>query len=69
MIYSFFPNYFHSGETRLLLIFIDFDEILYLKGNRLRLDYKEGILFFKKPTDTKSNLTLSPYDPQREVDL
>jgi hypothetical protein len=40
MIYSFFPNYFHSGETRFLPIFIDFDEILYLKRNSFKLDYR-----------------------------
>lgn len=42
-IYSFFPNYFHLGGTRFLLIFIDF-EILYLKGNGLKLDYRKESL-------------------------
>jgi hypothetical protein len=57
MIYLFSPNYFHSGETRFLLIFIDFNGILHLKINNLKLNFGE-VIWRREENDQQTGLAV-----------
>jgi len=43
-IYLKVPNYFHWKRKTFPALFVDFDVLLYLKENRLKLDFRKKLI-------------------------
>jgi len=59
-VYPKVPNDFHKKRKSFPTLFVDFDVLLYLNGNKLKLNYRRESSFFPNLVVQKVHLRLSP---------